>query len=203
LSTRKASNKNARNIILEVSTQLFARHGFDGVTMRQIATESGFSMPSIYHHFGNKEDLFKAVEEEMYSAHAANLLHQINANATPEERLNKFLFAMFERLDSNPDYLKLLQRNLVDGWEENQVFLVEMSLQNVVNELRLLLNQYSPGKGDGITPVAIFSMILGFVTMTPVIRHLKNNAASVSEDDPLQRKVFVNAVMDFIKSNQQ
>ena len=110
---------------------------------------------------------------------------------------------MFERLDSNPDYLKLLQRNLVDGWEENQVFLVEMSLQNVVNELRLLLNQYSPGKGDGITPVAIFSMILGFVTMTPVIRHLKNNAASVSEDDPLQRKVFVNAVMDFIKSNQQ
>ena len=86
MSTRKASNKNARNIILEVSTQLFARHGFDGVTMRQIATESGFSMPSIYHHFGNKEDLFKAVEEEMYSAHAANLLHQINANATPEER---------------------------------------------------------------------------------------------------------------------
>lgn len=199
MSARKpAAGQNARQTILEVATQLFANQGFDAVTMRQISQSSGFSMPSIYHHFGNKEDLFKAVELEMYSAHAQKLLDQIQADATPEQRLIKFIHAMFERLDNNPDYRKLLQRNLVDGWEENQIFLVETSLQVVVDELRQLLNLYQPGKGDGITPLAIFAMILGFVTMTPVIGHIKGK---LTIGDSSDRGPFIEAVMDFIRSS--
>ncbi|GAB3377707.1 TetR/AcrR family transcriptional regulator [Spongiibacter taiwanensis] len=195
---KPAAGQNARQTILDVATQLFANQGFDAVTMRQISQSSGFSMPSIYHHFGNKEDLFKAVELEMYSAHAQKLLDQIQADATPEHRLIKFINAMFERLDNNPDYRKLLQRNLVDGWEENQIFLVETSLQVVVDELRQLLNLYHPGKGDGITPLAIFAMILGFVTMTPVIGHIKGDLTIGNSSD---RRPFIDAVMDFIRSS--
>ncbi len=200
MPVKRPGASNARKKILDVSTRLFAKHGFDAVTMRQISKESGLSMPSIYHHFGNKEDLFKAVETEMYSAHAQTLLHEIQSDASTEERLRKFIVAMFERLDSNPDYLKLLQRNLVDGWEENQAFLVELSLQGVVDELKLLLNQYSPGKGNGITPVAIFSMILGFVTMSPVIRHLKGEQIAAFTSN--NRAAFVEVVIDFIKSSK-
>ena len=137
----------------------------------------------------------------MYSAHAQTLLDQIQANTNPEQRLIKFVYAMFERLDNNPDYRKLLQRNLVDGWEENQVFLVETSLQIVVDELRQLLNQYAPGKGDGIVPVAIFAMILGFVTMTPVISHIKGSA-KLSALNVGGRETCVNAVMDFIRASR-
>lgn len=202
MPTKKSTpKKNARKHILDISTQLFAAQGFDAVTMRQISHASGFSMPSIYHHFGNKEELFKAVELKMYSAHAQTLLDQIQADTNPEQRLIKFIYAMFERLDNNPDYRKLLQRNLVDGWEENQVFLVETSLQIVADELQQLLNEYAPEKGDGIVPIAIFAMILGFVTMTPVIRHIKGNAKlSVLGSDG--RGACVNAVMDFIRASR-
>ena len=155
-------------------------------------------MPSIYHHFGNKEELFKAVELEMYRAHAQTLLDEIQADATPEERLVKFVYAMFERLDNNPDYRKLLQRNLVDGWAENQAFLVESSLQGVMDELRALLNQHQQGKGDSLTPIAIFAMILGFVTIEPILPHLDlDDRLRITEDNP--REPYVNAVIDYVR----
>ncbi len=192
---------SSRQRILEVSTTLFAKHGFDGVTMRTIAAASEITLPSIYHHFGNKEDLYKAVETEMYSTHAKSLLEQLQADLSAEERLRNFVHVMFEHLESNPDYLKLLQRNLVDGWEENQAFLVDLSLQTVMDELKVLLNQYSNGIGDGITPIAIFSLILGFITLLPVIRHLKDRP-TLAQTPEQTRELLVQSVMNFVAANR-
>ncbi|MCY1277735.1 transcriptional repressor BetI [compost metagenome] len=192
---------SSRQRILEVSTRLFAQHGFDGVTMRNIATASEITLPAIYHHFGNKEELFKAVETEMYSSHARSLMDQLQADLSAEERLRGFVFVMFDHLESNPDYLKLLQRNLVDGWEENQAFLVDLSLQPVMDELKTLLDEYAEGLGDGITPIAIFSLILGFITLLPVVRHLKNRPMPAGPGEGM-RTLLVQSVMNFVSANQ-
>ena len=194
-------NVSARDRILEISTRLFAKHGFDGVTMRNIATASEITLPAIYHHFGNKEELFKAVETEMYSSHAKSLIAQLQSDLSTEERLHGFVFVMFDHLESNPDYLKLLQRNLVDGWEENQAFLVDLSLQPVMDELQTLLNEYSPGAGNGITPVAIFSLILGFITLMPVVRHLKDRPLPANSATEM-RALLVQSVMNFVAANR-
>jgi len=46
------------------ATQLFAEHGFDTVTLAQIAEASDVSIKTIFNHFGSKEDLhFDRVEE--------------------------------------------------------------------------------------------------------------------------------------------
>lgn len=192
---------SSRQRILDVSTRLFAKHGFDGVTMRNIATASEITLPAIYHHFGNKEELFKAVETEMYSSHAKSLLDQLQADLSTEERLRNFVLVMFEHLESNPDYLKLLQRNLVDGWEENQAFLVDLSLQSVMDELKILLNQYSNGIGNGIAPIAIFSLVLGFITLLPVIRHVKG-LPPLSNSSQAMRELLVQSVMNFVAANR-
>lgn len=61
-----------RAAILEAAKQLFTRHGFDGVSMDQIAAEAGVSKLTVYSHFGDKESLFSAAirskcEEQMPS----------------------------------------------------------------------------------------------------------------------------------------
>ncbi len=201
MKKNELSPVSSRQRILEVSTKLFAQHGFDGVTMRNIAAASEITLPSIYHHFGSKEDLYKAVETEIYSNHAKSLLEQLQSNLSAKERLRNFVQVMFEHLESNPDYLKLLQRNLVDGWEENQAFLVDLSLQNVMDELKVLLNQYSDGIGEGITPIAIFSLILGFITLMPVIRHLKDRS-NLAQSPAQMRQLLVQSVMNYIAANR-
>ena len=49
-----------RTAILEVAKRLFPAHGFDGVSMDQIAAEAGVSKLTVYSHFGDKESLFCA-----------------------------------------------------------------------------------------------------------------------------------------------
>ena len=49
-----------RAAILEAAKQLFAREGFAGASMDQIAAEAGVSKLTVYSHFGDKEALFAA-----------------------------------------------------------------------------------------------------------------------------------------------
>ena len=44
--------------ILTSAERLFARHGFDGVTMPMVAAASGITAGAIYKHFDSKSDLF-------------------------------------------------------------------------------------------------------------------------------------------------
>ena len=49
--------------ILDVAEELFALRGYDGVTLRQIATGAGVDVALASYHFGKKIDLFNAVFE--------------------------------------------------------------------------------------------------------------------------------------------
>lgn len=50
-----------RDRILDAAEKLFAEHGFDGVTLRQIASEAEVDVALANYHFGKKFDLFEAV----------------------------------------------------------------------------------------------------------------------------------------------
>ncbi|MEQ8205142.1 MAG: TetR family transcriptional regulator, partial [Woeseia sp.] len=50
-----------RERILDSAEQLFAKHGFDGVTVRQIMSQAGADVALAYYHFKSKRDLFDAV----------------------------------------------------------------------------------------------------------------------------------------------
>lgn len=47
--------------LLEVAAQLFAHHGLEGTTTRDIAREAGVSPGLLYHYYPSKEDLLLAV----------------------------------------------------------------------------------------------------------------------------------------------
>ena len=196
----KSKSNSSRDTILAESTRLFAANGFEGVSMRQIASNAGVTLPAIYHHFGNKEELFKTVEAQVYSAHASSLMLEIKADSTPEDRLYRFVCKLYDHLEANPDYLKLLQRNLVDGWEENQKYLVEMSLQGVFDELKKLLNEYANGAGEDVAPLAIFSIIVGFLSMQPVARQIKGYKPAKASK-ARRRALVIDSVINFVKAN--
>ena len=51
--------------ILEVATDMFLSHGFDGVSIDNIVLAVGGSKTNVYSQFGNKEGLFRAVIENL------------------------------------------------------------------------------------------------------------------------------------------
>jgi AcrR family transcriptional regulator len=61
--TASADRTSKRDRILDVAEALFAEHGYDGVTLRQIARGAGVDVALASYHFGKKIDLFNAVFE--------------------------------------------------------------------------------------------------------------------------------------------
>lgn len=55
------SEQNASHSILDAAERIFALHGFEGASMRQIATEAGVAQALLHYHFGTKEKLFEAM----------------------------------------------------------------------------------------------------------------------------------------------
>ncbi len=62
---RKALARKAH--ILETALKLFARHGFDGTSTKQIAQTAGIAEGLIFHYFPTKDDLLNAVLETEHS----------------------------------------------------------------------------------------------------------------------------------------
>jgi AcrR family transcriptional regulator len=57
----KGQGPDLRQAILDAAEALFSRHGFHGVTVRQVATEAGVDTALIHYYFGAKRELFDQV----------------------------------------------------------------------------------------------------------------------------------------------
>ena len=63
-STSEAPGSTAR-ALLDAALVEFGQHGFDGVTIRQLADAAGTNLSSIKYHFGGKDELYAAALDEI------------------------------------------------------------------------------------------------------------------------------------------
>jgi AcrR family transcriptional regulator len=59
--TRAAGAGETRELILDAAEDLFSKHGFYGVTIREVAREAGVDTALVHYYFGAKRGLFDAV----------------------------------------------------------------------------------------------------------------------------------------------
>jgi AcrR family transcriptional regulator len=55
-------------LILEAALQLFSTHGYRGTSIREIAEAAGLSTGNVYHHFPDKEALFRTLLDQYWAA---------------------------------------------------------------------------------------------------------------------------------------
>ena len=103
----KVSNGRALRIMASAREE-FARRGFDGARVDEIARGAGVNKQLLFYYYHSKRGLFHAV----LSQAATDLEHALAAIAVasgrPLERLRQALEAQFEFLAQNPDVVTLL-----------------------------------------------------------------------------------------------
>jgi AcrR family transcriptional regulator len=79
--------RDTRTQIIDAAECLFGSKGYDSVSINQICEESGFPVGSVYHHFGSKVGVLRAVLERGTTEFFANLPPVDDSAGSPEERL--------------------------------------------------------------------------------------------------------------------
>ena len=62
---RDAHVQDTRRALLDTARELFAENGFQATRTEEIVQRAGLTRGALYHHFRDKEDLFRAVYEEV------------------------------------------------------------------------------------------------------------------------------------------
>jgi TetR/AcrR family transcriptional repressor of mexJK operon len=76
-----------RAAILEAAKRMFTAHGFERVSMDQIAAEAGVSKLTVYSHFGDKESLFSAAISAKCEEQLAGALFQVDPSSSLRDQL--------------------------------------------------------------------------------------------------------------------
>jgi AcrR family transcriptional regulator len=64
-SRREAHVQDTRRALLDTARELFAENGFQATRTEDIVHRAGLTRGALYHHFRDKEDLFRAVHDEL------------------------------------------------------------------------------------------------------------------------------------------
>jgi AcrR family transcriptional regulator len=110
---RDAHVRDTRRALLDTARRIFTRDGFQATRTEEIVEESGLTRGALYHHFRDKEDLFRAVHEEVLGE-VAPLLWRRSADPTASAwtlfRANSEIY--LEAASTNEAYRQIV---LVDG----------------------------------------------------------------------------------------
>ncbi len=117
--------------LLEAATRVYARRGFDGATLDEVAAEAGFTKGAVYSHFGSKEKLLMALSEDQRAAQLTEQLMLFDRERTGRERPLAGAARWMEILREEPERFRLfvelwvraqrderLRGHLADGVEE-------------------------------------------------------------------------------------
>ena len=64
---RDQRSEQSRRQVLDAALRLFSRQGYRATTMREIADEAGASTGNVYHHFEDKEQIFRTLLDEFWA----------------------------------------------------------------------------------------------------------------------------------------
>jgi TetR/AcrR family transcriptional regulator, mexJK operon transcriptional repressor len=101
--------------ILDTAYDCFARYGDRRTSVEDLARAAGISRPSVYAHFANKEEVFRAVSHRVHEAALADAEHAMAADGSFGERLAAVLDAKYgaplEAIQSSPHARELLDED--------------------------------------------------------------------------------------------
>lgn len=105
---RSDASETTRYNLLLAAREAFAEAGLEGARVDDIGRRAGSNKQLVYHYFGNKDGLYTAVLEQVYSEIREREAALDLSAFPPEEAMRRLIDFSFEHLRDNRDFVRLL-----------------------------------------------------------------------------------------------
>jgi AcrR family transcriptional regulator len=112
-----ATEAPPREKILDAAEELFARRGFAGVGLSEIAEAVALGKSTLFHHFRSKAQLYAAVVERILGEIEERATRALAAGGSPIARFDRWMDTIIDLLGERPSYSRLLLRSLFEDDE--------------------------------------------------------------------------------------
>lgn len=198
------TDPKAKHEILKCARALFAKKGFEAVSVREIAKESGHNLSMISYYFGGKEGLYKEIltRHLLMVGGAVGKLFKSHPNREMTAKdiradLKSMVTIIVTMKYDNPEMMAIMQRERVNGLpfardlHEKLIGPIAAQLVDVFKEAqkkKIIRSGFDPGAFLGV----LFEAIVGFMTSYDCgLRVIKN-----SFDLPKDKGKFIDFLTD-------
>lgn len=164
--TQAAGYEQRRDAIVEQAARLFARQGFRGTSVSDLARACETSKGLVYHYFPSKEDILHAVMASHVDRLAEDVAGIAGQDGPAQDRLRALVHAFMEHYVGAADRQKVLLNEL-DSLPQDARAAVLAAQRGIVDTVARLLAGVHPAlAGDPVRARVQAMLLLGAINWT-------------------------------------
>ncbi|HKZ72994.1 MAG TPA: TetR/AcrR family transcriptional regulator [Steroidobacteraceae bacterium] len=158
--------------ILQIATELFSQKGFDGVSVRDVARAARVTLPTIYHHFGDKRSLYMESCVQLFNDWGQHHGRLLARDGAPAQRLFDYFASLCHSLASDRKFSSLLQREILERDTAGIRKLTRSTFRVHFEQVTQLCRELGCRGNVGLTAHTIFALTFGLAQLRPIAREL-------------------------------
>jgi AcrR family transcriptional regulator len=180
VATRPDRGEATRDALLAAARALFAEHGYAGVGTEEVVRRAGVTRGALYHHFRDKQDLFRAVFEQTEAEIMQTIIARVEGLTDPMEELAVGVRAFLDACD-DPTLMRIGVRDApgVLGWEEWREIGNRHGLGLVTGALSWAMDEGQIARGDVRT---LAHLLLAALAEASLLIASENDPRAARED---------------------
>ena len=147
-----------RALILNAAERVFARHGFSGSRLKEIAEEAGLPKANILYYFKNKEDLYRYVCQDILE-NWLGAIGEISESSEPDEAVRKYIEAKMELSMQRPNASRVFAMEIISGAPVIGDYLANELKSWVDNHVQIFHVWQKRGQLADVSPYHVFFVI--------------------------------------------
>lgn len=157
-----------RERLLDTAERLFSEHGFEGTSVRDLASAAGCNIASVNYYFGGKEKLYEEVFRrhlipmtDIRIASIDKVMTQSNGKPELEVLLRAFANAFIEPLADEAKasrFMKLMIREMIDNHLPSDLFVKDVVIPTM-GAMQTGVVKACPGLDEARVPLIVHSVI--------------------------------------------
>jgi AcrR family transcriptional regulator len=195
--------ERTRQEILDVATAEFARNGYSGARVDDIAAKTRTTKRMIYYYFGGKEQLYIAVLEQAYSV-ARDAERRLDVDhLDPVSAIRTLAELTFDHHESHPDFISLVAVENIHRGEfiAKSGALSELNTPAVSVTARILDRGYASGAfRRRVEAIDVHMMISAFCFFRMSNRYTFGAIFGLDLIDPDRRDHYRTMIADMVVS---
>lgn len=147
-----------QRIIIRAAIKVFARRGYDGTRIAEIAKVSGLPKPNIYYYFKSKEAIYDAIIKDLLTAWDT-ALEELDASRDPAEAIAGYIRAKLDYSRRHKDELKIFANENVRGARHLGAAAVRHIRERTRARERVFRGWIASGRMDAVKTPHLFIML--------------------------------------------
>ena len=186
--------QRTRERILTAAQTLFARQGYDGTTLRQVAKRAGIREPGLYNHFAGKQALYEVVLYRSLQPLAKAVSAQLS-EATSLRDYTDLPALITDMMLAQPEAAALLQQALHGepesiGAELLQRWLSDLFKQGLHSAGTLGMARVQDPAHVAINVVALLNLVTGYFMSQPAFAAMVSGELTDPENIARQKRLL-------------